>query len=407
MNVKVLLVGTDLNTYYMVRTCNELFNVKIDIIGKEPMRFTKYSNLINFHYNKDILDKEKFKDILIDYAKQKNYKDKILLIPCHDLYVELIVDNKEFLEKYYIFNLPRNEIVKDLLNKKDFYTKYGDKYIDIPATFYYDPVTMPMIPKELVYPIVIKPSNATEYNKHPFLGQAKVYRADNQKEAFEILHKISCSGYKDIVVLQDYIPGDDTCLFDIDFYSNKEGKVVYTTFARVGLQESKPTTIGCCTVLINGYNAYDGKEEVLKKLIDFLEEIGYTGFGEIDLKYDIRDNRYKVLEINPRQARSAYYVTALGYNMVEILINDLIENVKQEYKHIDDEILMSMVSKYIINKYIKNTEFKKRAMFLLAKKRNIDPLVNKKDANLKFRWYLFLRRFNYIKKYKKYKDYKY
>ncbi len=65
-------------------------------------------------------------------------------------------------------------------------------------------------------------------------------------------------------------------------------------FAQIGLQEHTPTGIGNCTVLVNGYSEYGYPEELIYKLKDFLESIGYQGFAEFDLKYDIRDKKYKV-----------------------------------------------------------------------------------------------------------------
>ena len=61
-----------------------------------------------------------------------------------------------------------------------------------------------------------------------------------------------------------------------------------------------------------------------------MERIGYQGFAEVDLKYDSRDGKYKVLEINPRQARCSYYLAAGGHNLIQYLVDDLIYNKEKE-----------------------------------------------------------------------------
>ena len=120
------------------------------------------------------------------------------------------------------------------------------------------------------------------------------------------------------------------------------------------------------------------------------------------MKYDSRDNKYKVLEINPRQSRSGYYLTACGYNLVEYLINDLIFDKKMEFKIIKEKIVLSFVPKKVIKKYVENKELKNEINKLIKNKKIVNPLKYKNDKNLKRRLYLLYRDFNYIKKYKKF-----
>ncbi len=402
-NVKVLILGTDINTYYMSRCYHELTGKKADIIGNRAIPYTTISNPIIVN---DFNNRENFINALTKYGEENKNK-KILLIATSDLYVKMVAENKNILEKYFYFNYPDLEVVNNLLIKEKFYDIYKDMGIDIPKTYLYpcnknDDINKIKKYFNNEYPIIIKPSDGVEYHKLDDAGLAKVYKAHDELELEKIIKKIENAGYNKNLIIQEFIPGDDSALFDSIFYVGKDKKAKLATFAQIGLQEHTPTGIGNCTVLVNGFDEHGYKEEIVYKLKEFIEKINYNGFAEFDMKYDSRDNKYKVLEINPRQSRSGYYLTACGYNLVEYLINDLIFDKKMEFKIIKEKYILSFVPKIIIKKYIKNKLLKNEINKLIKNKKIVNPLKYKNDKNLKRKLYLFYRNLNYIKKYKKY-----
>src|SRR5699024_5938737 len=112
---------------------------------------------------------------------------------------------------------------------------------------------------------------------------------------------IKNSGYRDELIIQDYIPGDDTYMWDSVLYLNSKSKTELVTFGQVVLQEHTATAIGNYTSVLTRYN-----EEMMKKLQQFLETVGYVGFANFDIKYDERDGKFKIFEVNIRQGRSSY-----------------------------------------------------------------------------------------------------
>lgn len=400
--IKVLIMGTDINAYYMSRCYHELTGKKADIIGNRAMPYTDISNSIII---KDFNNKENFIKALTEYG-EKNKDYEILLIATSDLYVKLIAEEKSLLEKYYVFNYPDIELVNNLLVKEKFYDIYKDMGLDMPKTYIYPCNKNEDINKIKKYfneyPIIIKPSDGVEYHSLDDTTLAKVYKIHSEEELEKIIKKIENAGYNKNLIIQEFIPGDDSALFDSVFYVGKDKKAKLATFAQIGLQEHTPTGIGNCTVLVNGYDEHGYKEEIVYKLKEFIEKIGYQGFAEFDIKYDVRDNKYKVLEINPRQSRSGYYLTACGYNLVKYLIDDLIKNKNMEFKIIKEKYVLSFVPKIVIKKYIKNNKLKKEIIKLIKNKKIVNPIDYKKDKNIKRKLYVFYRKFNYIKKYKKY-----
>ena len=397
MNFILLIIGADANAYYMARCYHELTRKKAYLIAKNPIWFTDTSKIVNIKYNDNLRDeKELLKELEIFYNEHKN--DKILLVSATENYIELISKNKDKLKDKFYFNYASNDIITILSNKELFYKKYMDNgIIDLPKTLYYNLKKDTKIDINFSYPVIVKAANVVEYRKLKFIGQNKIYKVNNLEELKQIIETVKKGGYLDTLIIQEYIPGDDSHLFDSVIYSNQEGIVKRITFAQIGLQEHKSDLVGNAAVLINGYNEFDDKD-IVNRIRKLAEKIGITGFAEFDLKYDERCHDYKLLEINPRQGRSSYYLTKLGCNLIEILKKDLIDKEKMEYQILDKEIMLSFVPKGIIKKYILNPSYKEKALSLY--KSHINPIKYDKDFSIKRNILLLKKDLRYFKDYK-------
>lgn len=405
-NFKLLILGSDFNTYYMARCYHELYNEKVDVIGKRALGVVSYSSIVNFKEEPTLETKEGFVKVLNEYANTVEEK-QILLIGTSDELVRLIIENQNELDAKYIHNYPSLEILNKIAVKDVFYKVFENGKLNIPKTYIYPCNHETEIDEkkveELKFPLILKPGNNIDYHTHKFEGMYKVYKIHSMEELKSIVGKIKEAGYTSNLIIQEFIPGDDSALFDVVCYCSKQKKVQLMTFAQIGLQERNPGGIGNCTVLVNGFNEHGYNEEILKQLKEFMEEIGYQGFAEFDLKYDSRDSSYKVLEINPRQARSSYYLTACGHNLVKYLIDDLIYNKEKNYTIMKDKIVLSFVPKQVIKKHIASEPLKNEALKLIKEKKIVNPLKYKKDKSIRRRLYLIAKDYNYIKNYNKLK----
>lgn len=399
MKYKVLILGSDANAYYMARCYHEAYHQKADVLVKQPLPYTKFSNILNIIYDDNIWTEKGFLNAIYKYKNE--HKDKlILLISSNESYIKFISKNKKKLIKdNFIFNYPDIEIIESLIMKEKFYKTYQKSSINIPKTFYYNCKDDIEFKEKMTYPVILKPSNVIMYNHLSFEGKNKIYQIYSQEQLNETIELIKNNGYSDYLIIQDYIPGDDSYLFDAVAYVDSNHQVKLLTLAQIGLQEHSKNMVGNAAVLINGYNQFGSTKEIEKQMKQFLEDINYQGFCEFDLKYDYRDKKFKVLEINARQGRCSYYLTALGYNLVKVLIDDLIYHNKMTYKFLDEKVLLSFVPKRIAKKYITNEEYKKELIKLWNKKR-VNPVKYSKDRNILRKLYLIKKHLRYYKEYK-------
>ena len=396
MNFTLLIVGMDANAYYMARCYHELTKKKAYLIGKNPIWFTQYSKIVKTSYYENMWDEQEFIKILNNFYEEHK-QEKILLVSATENYIELISKNKDKLKDKFYFNYSNSDIIKTLTNKELFYKKYmNNGIIGLPNTIYYNLSKDKKLEVNFQYPVIIKAANVVAYRKLHFEGQNKIYKVNNKKELENVINTIKKGGYLDTLIIQEYIEGDDSNLFDSVVYADTFGKVKRITLAQIGLQEHKKDLVGNAAVLISGYNQYDDKN-IIERIRQFSEMVGITGFAEFDLKYDKKSNDYKLLEINPRQGRSSYYLTSLGCNLVEILKRDLIDKEPLEYCILDKEVLLSYVPKKIIEKYIINEEYKNKALKMY--KHHINPIKYKKDFSLKRNYLLYKKDKRYFQDY--------
>lgn len=398
MDFEVLIIGTDANAYYMARCCHEAYQKKPYLIGKDYRAFTKYSNILNIEYDQSIWTEDGFLNALFRF-KKKHPDKKILLIASNETYAGFISKNKEKLEKDFYFNYPSIDLISTLITKETFYRTYADSILDFPKTIYYDCKKDKKFDLSFVYPVILKPSNVISYNHITFEGKKKIYKLNSEEELKDTINKIKKGGYLDTLIIQEFIPGNDSYLFDAVVYADKNKHVKLVSFAQIGLQEHASAMVGNAAILMNGYNCYDGNtSEMIDKIKAFMENIGYQGFAEFDMKYDARDHKFKVLEINARQGRCSYYISQAGYNLVKILVDDLIMNKEIPYHTIDEEVLLSFVPKKVAKEYIKNETFKKDA--LKQWKNHVNPMQYKKDTSFLRKILLLKMKKRYIEEYK-------
>ena len=394
---RCLIIGSDINAYYLARCYHEYTGRKADLLATFPFSYTKYTNILNIKYIKDLWNEEIFlKEIDKYYEAHKD--EKILLVSSNETYGEFIAKNQNDLKKKFYFSYPSVKLQHTLVNKEDFYKTYEDSVLDLPDTYYYDCSKDTKIKRELTYPVIVKPANVIMFKHMEFAGKKKIYRLNSLEEVEHVIDLFKKGGYTDTLIIQEYIPGDDSYLFDAVVYVDKNHKTKLVSFAQIGLQEHNSRMIGNAAVIINGYSEHPGVEEQIKKITKFMDTIGYQGFAEFDMKYDARTKKYKVMEINARQGRCSYYITPCGYNLIEVLARDLIDNEELEYKIIDKVQLETFVSKSIVKKYITNKKYKKKVLELWNKR--VMPLNYKKDTDLRRKLLLMKIQMNYIRDYK-------
>lgn len=392
-----VLLGSDINVYGMASSFYKEYGKKSKAIGKGILPPCQNSNIVHVEViEPNLEDDDIFTKTLLDFKNK--YKDEtLLLVPCGDNYTKMLVRNQDKLKDAYVFNCIDNDLLVSLNTKEKFYELCEKHNMPYPKTVVVTKENYKNISIPFDYPIIIKPSNSVMYWNAHFENKKKVFLAENEEEFNKILDAIYHSTYTDHLIIQEFIPGDDSKMRVVNCYSDHNGKVKMASFGKILLEECTPEGIGSYAVIISDYD-----KEILDLIINFLEKIGFKGYSNFDLKYDVRDNKYKLFEINPRQGRSSYYVTAAGCNLSKYLVDDMIYEKEMELDICKNKILYSIIPKKIIFKYVSDENLKEEAQTLINEHKIYNSFMCKGDNNLKRKLYFQYNQLTYYRKYKKY-----
>ncbi len=316
LNFLPLLFGGDINVYSVARAFHEAYGMRSICYGKFPSGPAYDNAIIDYRVCPENEEAAVFCGNVADVAAA--HPDKtILVIGCGDSYVKLCAEHKEDFPANCVAPYAPGALINTLIHKERFYALCDQMGIDYPDTFIHRAemgrgFTLPFPP-----PFVCKPSNGVAYWDHPFEGNKKVFICRDRAELEEVLDKVYASGYDDSMVIQDFIPGDDSYMRVLTCYSDRNSQVKLMCLGHVLLEEHTPHGIGNHAVILTETN-----DALCGRLRGFLEAVQFTGFSNFDLKFDQRDGTYKVFEINCRQGRSNYYVTGAGHNIARLLVED-------------------------------------------------------------------------------------
>ncbi len=409
-NIIPVLIGADLNCYNVARAFHEEYGVISEAFGRYEISATLASKIIRFHRVPELDTDAVFLSEMNAFADAHPDAKKIL-IGCTDDYANLIARSRDALGDRFIIPYNPPSLMDEFQSKERFYQycdKHGIAYPKTVIAHHGVPTDEKNYTEEALgfsYPIIVKPSNSVVYWKYPFDGMNKVYVSDSPARTREIIDTIFASGYNDSIILQDMIPGNDAGMYVLTAYCSKDAKVKMMTLGHVLLEEHTPKGRGNHAAIITEYNP-----ALTEPIKAFLEDIGYVGYANFDIKFDPRDGSYRAFEINLRQGRSNYYVTAAGENIARYIVRDyVLDDLGEDCRICDNEVLWCSIPRRIVFRYTHNDTLTDKARALVKAQKAYTSVWYRYDlaGNPKRLFYVAAAQYRHFEKYRTYcKDYK-
>lgn len=314
MNNKAVILG---NNYYMglstIRCLgmHGIHTVAIDYA--EEGRYavaSKYCSekLIAPHYKKN---RDEFIEFLIEYAKQQ--REKPVLIPCHDAYVEVIDAYLHTLKAYYLIPQTKQGLYTQVMDKGTLHQLAEENGLLVPETVRIDdPDFYEKVENEITFPCLVKPVDSPSF-VHTF--RKKLFKVYAMQELDEAIKQATDANLE--VIVQRIIPGFDDHMYTFDAYLDQSGKV--THWMTCQKQRQYPINFGASVYTVQKYIP-----ELHEIGATFLEKIKYKGFAEIEFKKDANTGQFYLIEINARITNLNSMLHKVGINFPYVTYMDLI-----------------------------------------------------------------------------------
>ena len=235
-------------------------------------------------------------------AREK--KRPALFITCDD-FLLAVSRNRKDLEQHYLMNLPSPQIIESIADKFRQYTLALNAGIPVPETFFFENMDQVLeILDRIPLPAFIKGAEVTSWRKK--MGVASkgfvVTTREELKRTFEMVFRRGASG-----LVQELIPGPDTNHYKSSCYLSRKGEILLA----FGLQKIRQQPVGFgfgCLVQSIDY------PQMLTLGKNLFTRIGYRGVGSAEFKLDLRDNKLKLIELNPRYWQQNALAEQCGMN---------------------------------------------------------------------------------------------
>ena len=369
-----IVIGGDWSTYPIAREFYEAFGVTSACVLAYPVDIVKHSRLIKMELTPNMSDAEVGRGI--ERVAEKNPGKRLVLVANSDDRVEQVERLLPSLPDSVVFGSAPHELVSRVSDKVRFQELCASCELDVPAT---EVVRLagpgPVAPSAVPFPVVAKPAVSSEYVNLYLKGFKKVYFAREQAELDRLWAELRAAGFEGDFLVQELVPGDDTCKDNIIVYCGSDGRPTLLASATTIVEDHAPMYFGNAVTMVTR-----PMPELWDRLSRMLEGIGWRGFASIDLKRDPTTGRAVFMDFNPRVGSNSYYVCAAGANPMRALVSDLVDGERGETVRAEREAIYTRAPVSLARRYIRDAELLARFNELARAGRVVSPLRMRGDS---------------------------
>jgi D-aspartate ligase len=268
----------------------------VPVIGLSGQRHT-YGNFTRYAKTVFCPDSRRDPEALAEFLVRlgKKLAAPGVLFPTRDDDLVFLDRFRKELEPYFSPVIPGTEALEACLNK--WKTSEWAERAGVPAPHAWlveSAEDLEGAAQEVTFPCVLKPLSAHYWRQGGNWDLVGARKAIGIESRAQLL-----SEYRDIAraderaLLQEMVAGADECLIIAACYLDRESRWVAGFNTQKVLQVPEGFGTGCIVQSVS-------RPELFEPTRRLLEAMGFSGIAEVEYKWDVAANQYKLIEINPR-----------------------------------------------------------------------------------------------------------
>ena len=274
---QAVLVFSGFNSRAVIAFCRwaNSSSIRYHIVSlgeKDPINLTYYRNYISFTRRNNDLNHKDIRYWITELIKKFGYK-KIIILPTTEYLNRYLLQHREAIEQDdCIIPLVNESLYRKLSDKESFTNLCRDYGIDVPLRYEDVPTNLPFVAK----PIKYQDENNVQLQPELII---------NKDDYISFLSKKNSESY----FFQEFIDGESLYLLA---YIGKGSTHTYSQKNLIQQHNGGSIILAKPSDFHNSVTA--------KKYINMLHSINFTGLIMIEVRLNTKDNKYYMIEANPR-----------------------------------------------------------------------------------------------------------
>ncbi|HEX5417082.1 MAG TPA: ATP-grasp domain-containing protein [Chloroflexota bacterium] len=211
------------------------------------------------------------------------------VFPTGDETAALLSRNLAALSEHYRLSVSPWEAMRWAYDKRLTHQLAAEVGVDVPRTYY--PTRREQVAfVDYRFPVILKPAVKRQSNE---FTRSKAWRVDGPVQLLERYDAACGLIDPELVMVQELIPGDGDTQFSYGALCDEGRPLAWLTARRI---RQYPMDFGRFSTFVETVEAPQ-VESLARRL---LAARPFSGLVEVEFKFDRRDNRYKLLDLNPR-----------------------------------------------------------------------------------------------------------